>query len=253
VPPLAESGAEHPGKVVWHDLVTPDLPRARDFYGALFGWSFEEASSGYLLARNEGQPVAGLARLDRADASSHWLPLVSVPDVDRAAQLAAQRGGETLLAPFELPGRGRIAVVRDPLGAAFGVVRSASGDPADAPPPLHGFLWHEVWTDEPDVAAGFYAELAGYEAATRRVFDVDYRYLARDGTPRVGLVEKPDAEIGNTWVVYVRVADARASAERARALGGRVLMAPRDDVRAGSVAVLADPDGAGFVVQEWTR
>ena len=161
VPPLGESGTELPGKVVWHDLVTPDLARARAFYGELFGWSFEDISSGYTLVRSDGRLVAGMASLDDKSRASHWLPLVSVPDVDRAVQLTTERGGRSILAPFELPSRGRLALVADPQGAAFGVVRSTGGDPADRKAGMGDWIWHEVWTDDVAASGRFYAELAG--------------------------------------------------------------------------------------------
>lgn len=61
MPVIGTPGNTQPGKVVWHDLVTPDLEKARAFYAGLFGWQFEALSDGYLLARNQGRPVAGLS------------------------------------------------------------------------------------------------------------------------------------------------------------------------------------------------
>ncbi|MDP4726257.1 MAG: hypothetical protein NWS07_03115, partial [Desulfobacterales bacterium] len=51
----------------------------------------------------------------------------------------------------------------------------------------------------------------------------------------------------------VAVADVDATVNKAKALGGNVLMAPTVTVRNGTVAVIADPNGAGFVVQEWNK
>src|ERR1700680_1761713 len=61
-PPTQE---HHPGKVIWVDLVTPDLDGAKRFYGGLFGWTFRDVSIGekdkaYALALLDGQPVGGL-------------------------------------------------------------------------------------------------------------------------------------------------------------------------------------------------
>jgi hypothetical protein len=89
--------------------------------------------------------------------------------------------------------------------------------------------------------------------AEKTVGDIQYRYLERDGQPRVGLLDKPSPQIGNTWVAYIRVADVDATVNKAKALGGNVLMAPTAAVRNGTVAVIADPNGAGFVVQEWNK
>jgi hypothetical protein len=43
------------GKVIWHDLITEDVDAAREFYGGLFGWTFEDSTGpggdDYVLAR----------------------------------------------------------------------------------------------------------------------------------------------------------------------------------------------------------
>src|ERR1700735_2165579 len=56
------SGEHHVGKVIWTDLVTPDLNDAERFYGGLFGWTFRavQGDSHYALALLDGTPVAGL-------------------------------------------------------------------------------------------------------------------------------------------------------------------------------------------------
>ena len=251
VPPISESGTYIPGKVVWHDLVTPDLGGAKAYYGQLFGWTFENVDDDYALIRDRGELIGGMAEVKSADSFSYWIPLVSVTDVDRAVATTTAAGGRRIVKPFDVPGRGRVAVLEDPQGATFAVVRSAHGDPVDREPTANRWLWHEVWSDDVDRSAAFYSSLvAVYSSAHTEVRDVDYRYLESGGEPRVGLLKKRDPEIGTTWVSYVRVADVAATVAKARALGGEVLMEPRDDLRRGSVAIVADPKGAGLVVQE---
>ena len=253
MPPLGDNGPALTGKVIWHDLVTPDLDAAERFYGELFGWQFETLSSDYKLASNNGELIGGMARLQNEQRTSHWLPLVSVPDVESAVSTTLEAGGVQLLRPFDLPKRGQVAVVADPQGAAFGVVKSASGDPADRAAGLHGWLWHEVWVDDPARAVSFYRDLLGFQQSVDQAFDHEYTYLSADGKPRVGIVQKASPEIGNTWVAYVRVQDVNATAAKAEALGGTVLMAPSEQVRDGTVAIITDPNGAGLVVQEWNQ
>jgi predicted enzyme related to lactoylglutathione lyase len=253
LPVIGTPGTSLPGKVVWHDLVTPDLERSRTFYADLFGWRFEELSNGYLLARNEGRPVAGLARLDSGQRTSHWLPLLSVTDIAQAQETTRSADGKVVLKAFELRGRGQIAVLKDPQGAAFGVLQSSHGDPEDRVPGLNAWMWNELWTDDLAGAAAYYEKLFGYEQGSAIIGAMTYDYFKRDGKPRAGLLTKPDPQIGNTWLCYLRVDDVAAVTDKARALGGTVLMAPNSKVRNGSVAILADPNGAGFVVQEWRK
>ena len=79
-----------------------------------------------------------------------------------------------------------------------------------------------------------------------------YQYLARDGEPRVGLLENLDPEVGNMWVSYIRVDDVAETVRRAQSLGGRIIVAPDPALRAGTVAIIADPNGAGVVLQRWS-
>ena len=53
------------------------------------------------------------------------------------------------------------------------------------------------------------------------------------------------------WLPTIRVTDVHATVAKAVALGGRVIMAPRDDVRNATVAIIADPTGAALTVQQW--
>jgi predicted enzyme related to lactoylglutathione lyase len=251
LPALATTGHYLPGKVVWHDLVTPDLAKVRNFYGALFGWTFDEVSGGYVLVRSGGHLVGGMAEQDSGSQASYWMPLVSVENVDQAAERVRQAGGSVHLPPFDLPGRGRISVVADPFGATFGLIRAAQGDPADHEPAVNQWLWNEVWTTDPHQAAEFYRSLAGYTEGERTVFGAPYHYLEHSGQPRVGLVEKPDPAISNTWVAYVRVDDPAEVATRAAALGGKILLAPRRDIREGTLAIIMDPSGAVLIAQKW--
>ena len=97
VPPFGSAGISLPGKVVWHDLVTPDINKAKNFYAGLLGWTFEDLSDGYTVARHNGRFLAGIAKHDLSDRTSNWLPLVSVPDMDRLLMEATAAGGQIVL------------------------------------------------------------------------------------------------------------------------------------------------------------
>jgi predicted enzyme related to lactoylglutathione lyase len=47
------------------------------------------------------------------------------------------------------------------------------------------------------------------------------------------------------------VSDAQSATEKVKSLGGSVILEPSEEVRAGSVAVVVDPAGAGFVLQKY--
>ena len=250
VPPIGTEGVSHPGKVVWHDLVTPDLKRAKTFYGGLLGWTFEDVSNGYTLARNNGELVAGIAKLNTSGQPGHWVPLMSVSDMDAVLSHTTGSGGSIVLKPFNLPGRGKVALVRDPQGAAFGVVESREGDPEDRGRIENEWLWDEVWIEDVPAAIKYYQGIADFEVDEKAIFDNPYRFLSRDGQPRFGFLEKSRDDIESTWVSYILVADVEAAVAQTEVLGGKVLLAPHPDVRNGTVAIVTDPDGAGFILQE---
>jgi len=236
-----------PGKFVWVDLVTHDVAGAKAFYGALFGWTFDGEEDGYVTVLLDGSAIAGIVDVERPEGwarESGWLGNLSVADVDRAAAAAAEAGGVVERGPVDAPERGRMALVRDPAGAHVLLLRSASGDPPDELPPRRRFLWRELWTQDVGAAIDFYAAIAGYDAESVEFRDQIYRVLTVDGVPRAGVVEAP-TEVDPQWLPYVRVENPAFIAERAKALGARVVL--RDD----DAVILVDPTGAPIGVQAW--
>jgi predicted enzyme related to lactoylglutathione lyase len=245
-----------PGKFVWHDLVTDDIAASRQFYASLLGWEFEDTQRlgrAYVIARLNGRRVAGLVPIAAKgdEEMSQWVGYVSVPDVDKTVETVKQGGGRTLVGPVNVAA-GRAAVVADPQGAALGVVRLTAGDPPDeASPRENGFFWMEYLAGDPAAALSFYKGLLGYEAeATDSVSGQPYQILRR-GRARAGLLPLPPKGVRTTWLAYVLVKDPAAQATRAESLGGKVLLAPRQDLRKGSLAIVADPSGAVLALQRW--
>ncbi|MEM9632424.1 MAG: VOC family protein [Pseudomonadota bacterium] len=117
--------AEH-GVFYWNELMTRDTEKAREFYGKTLGWTFTEMpmeEGVYLLAKLGDKPVAGLFPMigPRFDGlPEHWFSYIAVDDVDERLDLAKAHGGEIVRPPFDVPGVGRIAVLKDVNGAAQG-------------------------------------------------------------------------------------------------------------------------------------
>jgi len=245
------------GKFVWRDLVTEDPDAVKPFYAALFGWQFEEGralGAPYTLIKSGGQYIAGISKTRRPQPDqpvSQWLSFMSVADVDRAVEQTRTAGGSLVAGPLDLPNVGRGAVVLDPDGAPLGLLRSSIGDPADtAAPALNRFLWTEHLSRDPQASADFYAALAGFDV---RKVDFGGRpyWLLVKGRERAALLRNPIAVDRPIWLPYVRVEDPAASAARAVQLGGRVLLAPRAELRNGTLALIADPTGAVLALQKW--
>ncbi len=116
--------------------------------------------------------------------------------------------------------------------------------------PLVGkFVWYDLITDDTEAARRFYGGLLGWTfERSKGPGGADY-LVARDGDVYVaGIVTRADPSDGteySRWLPYVSVVDVDASADRARAGGGRVVVAPLD-VRLGRVAAIVDPEGAAL-------
>lgn len=119
------------GAFCWDELLTTDPDAAADFYSGLVGWRYETRDMGemgvYRIAHRGDAQVSGMMRLPdeslQAGARSHWLPYVHVADVDATARQAVESGGQVLVPPMDVPGIGRMAVLRDPADALVAVFR----------------------------------------------------------------------------------------------------------------------------------
>jgi predicted enzyme related to lactoylglutathione lyase len=245
------------GKFVWFDLFTNDLQTASHFYEELFGWSFHPAESGRKIVdtiTREGIPIANAIQINRKKnkvRKSRWLSYVSVKDVDRSAKFVEQHNGTIYRRPKELPNRGRVAVVKDPQGAVFAMLTVSGGDPPDEGMIQNFWMGSELWTSHMESALNFYHLLLGYEQQWVDVKrDSKYCLLVKDGQPRAGMVKIPGNDVKPNWVPYIAVEDVMAVADKAKRLGGILLIEPDKTVREGMVAIISDPNGAVFGVQQ---
>ncbi|MEU9760444.1 VOC family protein [Streptomyces sp. NPDC047987] len=132
--PRAFAGFERlnaPGALGWVELVTHEAEPALAFYPEVFGWTVNGASEKYPQWSLAGDDFGGLVVMDDAFAayrSANWLPYFGVTDVDAAAATAQGAGGELLMPPTSVRQAPRMAVVRDPQGAAFGIHRAVDED-----------------------------------------------------------------------------------------------------------------------------
>ena len=261
-PPIVDPATNQhtPGRWVWGDLVTADVAAAAEFYGKVFGWTYEtyggeDDRDTYTLVLSDGLPIGGMVfdqRAKKGDVpSARWIGLVSVPDVKAAAAAVSANGGKVVVAPKSLGERGETAVFQDPEGVPFGAVRSKHGDPADYLGDVNEWAWLDLWTADVDRATKFYRAVVGYDVYPVQMHELRRgAHLVSGGYARAGVMQKNDPGTSAVWLPYVRVADAKVAADAARAAGGKVLREPVD-VGGAVVAVIADPTGAPVGVAQF--
>jgi uncharacterized protein len=140
--PNAFAGAElvnEPGSLSWNELETRNPGTAREFYGAVFGWGFEEQHGGpmegYNLLQVGDAPVGGMANIAGMvpdEVPDHWMTYFAVENADEAVEKVKAGGGGVSFGPTDIP-VGRFAMVTDPFGAAFAVMQLNEEARAEAP------------------------------------------------------------------------------------------------------------------------
>jgi len=261
LPPLMQpQAAEHPGKLIWAELVTPDLAAAERFYGGIFGWTFHDiraSDTSYVIAKLGDAPIAGFVQRpvqpDRPQQAA-WLPFLSAASVQEAGQRILEHGGKELKPPRAYRQRGKQAIYADPQGAVFAVLESHSGDPPDVLAAPGEWIWGAVMARDPDSAAAFYQDVFDYE-----VFELEsdargaHLLLASENYARASVNPLPADDVQPHWIGFVRVTDVPQAANAAKTFGGRVLVEPHQDRHGGTVALLADPAGSVIGVMDWTQ
>jgi uncharacterized protein len=120
--------ANEPGTLNWNQCQTDDPGRAAEFYAAVLGYGLDEVDVGteqpFYVLQVEGKPVAGVREpIPQMGGTPQWSVVFSVANTDESVAKAQELGGAVLLEPMDLPDIGRIAVLKDPVGATFQVIQ----------------------------------------------------------------------------------------------------------------------------------
>ncbi|MDP8978075.1 MAG: VOC family protein [Actinomycetota bacterium] len=255
---MAEVSSYAPGTPSWVDLATSDPEGARNFYGRLFGWSFEvgPAETGhYTMCQLHGGNVAGMAgEPAREGVPTAWTTYMATDDADAVARRIAEGDGTVLMGPMDVMSQGRLLVAADPAGALFGVWQAGDLVGASVVNEPGSLVWSELATRDLAAAQVFYTQVFGHAwepvdtgegGPAYQVFSVDGRAV---GGAMQMTADWPE-QIPSHWMAYFAVEDTEAAAAAAQELGGTVRVPPTDSPY-GRFAVLSDPQGAVFTVMQ---
>jgi hypothetical protein len=237
----------HPaGTVSWVELATPDIPAARAFYGALFGWS------GYRLALDshadyeiftlgdvQGPEIGGMDGFSDAPVAS-WSTYVRSDDLDETTRRVKRLGGAEALPPADIAHLGRFAICVDSQGADFLLWLPYDFKGAAVIREPSALCWVELVCPDPAKARAFYEGVFGWTVAELP----DGRTVFRnDGQP----VAELTGGGAPTWRPYFQVTDCDATADLALELGA-VLLEPPAGTPLGRRCLITDPAGATFAI-----
>ena len=244
------------GMLCWADLSTPDLPAAKKFYTALFGWTTKDLSMGpdagvYVMCEHNGQSVGALQEMSPSIADQglppHWLTYIAVKDVDKTSKKVHANGGKLLMDPMDVGDAGRMSIVIDPTGANVALWQGKRNPGAAVMNESSALCWMELMTTDAKKAGAFYQGLFGYNLKV----SPDYTEFHVGEQAAGGMMEMKDKRfegMPSHWSIYFMVPDCDAAAKKVTALGGKVLMPPMDIANVGRFAVVQDPQGATFNV-----
>ncbi|MEO3750898.1 VOC family protein [Streptomyces sp. B6B3] len=249
------------GAPCWADVTLPDLEAGMQFYGELFGWTFEGGSAEYghyTQARSDGKAVAALAPVapGQEGAPAAWTLYFASSDIGATARRIREHGGEVLMDPMQVGPFGTMLMARDPSGAAFAVWQpgehqgfAKQGEPGS-------FCWAEIATRDVDAVDAFYP--AVFPITAKRMgeaSEMDYKVFEVGGTMMLGrfpMGADIPADVPAHVEVIFAVEDCDDAAARATKMGGQVTAGPEDSPY-GRYAVVKDPQGATFSILDPSR
>src|SRR5437763_9875501 len=261
------SGPNPTGDFIWYELMTTDAEGAKAFYEAVVGWQFGEAAPEYggyrMIARSDGGSAGGVLPLtdemQQHGARPTWLGYIHVNDVDRSVDAIERAGGKVLM-KHDIPNVGRIAMVADPQGAPFYVMkpippegRENEASDVFSPNKIGRCGWNELSTSDAVAALDFYTSQFGWEKGDAMPMGDkgDYRFINRNGE-MLGAIfpSAAGARADETphWRYYFRVPSIAAAKETVEQKGGSIVHGPMEVPGGDHIVIGIDPQGAEFAL-----
>lgn len=252
------------GSWVWYELMTTDPQGAKAFYEPLVGWQMTTGHGdtddyGFLTAP-DGAIVGGILRLT-AEMGQHgarpaWIGYIGVEHVDTALADIEANGGKTLMTARDVEMAGRIAMVADPGGAPFYIMKptpppGAEGGESSAFQATSNTGhcgWNELMAADAGREVAFYTGLFGWslpEPMDMGEFG-KYQFIAHDGVQVgaiMGLMPESPHPMWNHYFWVPSIAKAKDTIE---ANGGQVINGPMEVPGGGWIVQGVDPQGAVF-------
>ena len=254
---MSKGPVKSAGTFVRWELMTTTAPAAKEFYQRLFAWQMddEELADGviYTHLRHAYRRFGGLypmsVELAARPASAHWLPYVSVANVDSALAAAKEKGAKVTAESFSFADLGHMALIQDPTGAPIGLWQDNQSS-ATVTAPL---AWHELSTHNAELATQFYRQMFEWQAEGAGQGPININMFTLGARPVAAMITLSTRfqAVPAHWLPYFKVEDMEQAVTAIKAGGGRLLAAPVSHIW-GAQAVAQDPQGAVFGVMTST-
>ncbi len=116
-----------PGSFGWNELYTNDPAASKRFYTGLFGWKTKDSPE-YTEWINAEKEIGGMMQIkpEWGGMPPNWTIYFMVTDCDATVAKAKSLGGRVGVGPMDIEHVGRFAMLSDPAGAMFAVIKLAS-------------------------------------------------------------------------------------------------------------------------------
>ncbi len=246
------------GDFIWYELMTGDPKAAKRFYDPVAGWTIEAEASNpmdYRMIDTGDGMVGGTLTLTQEmrehGARPTWLGYIGVDDVDAAVAKVEAKGGKTLMPANDIPDVGRIAMVADPQGNPFYVMRGSVDkiSTSFAPDKNGHTAWNELVTSDLDGAKAFYPDVFGWTLGGVMPMGEagDYQFIEHGGRQIGGMMQVPPGGHAG-WGFAFTNDDIDGAIEHIKSGGGTIRGGPMDVPGDQRVLMASDPEGVPFML-----
>jgi uncharacterized protein len=248
------------GSWIWYELMTADPAASKAFYDGILGWDIEAQPSmpgdtEYRMINAQDGMAGGVLTLSQemldGGGRPGWYGYIGVDDVDATAQAVAQHGGSIHIPPSDIPGVGRFAMVADPQGVPFYIMRGNSPEDSTAYQRMgmQHVSWNELQTSDDRAGFDFYSAVFGWQKDGGMPMPWgEYAFLRTGADPQIfgAMMPRQDDTHPTVWNFYFRAPDADAAHAKVKELGGTPYSDPMEVPGGERVFQATDPHGIVF-------
>lgn len=251
-------------KFIWHDLMTPDMDGAQKFYSKVINWDIIDSGmpDGNYRILNAGKAtpdgmngVGGMMGFRPEDDKSvppFWSGYIDTPDVGKSVQQAVTLGAKIFKEPQIVPDVVEFAILTDPSGAMFNVMRPIpKGELTKFVPGTPGTMgWNELLSGDWKQAWEFYHAMFGWEKHQAMEMGPvgTYQTFGLDGVSFGGMMNKRPEMPSAYWNYYWNVASCADAVKAIADNGGSIMFGPMQVPGGSWIANAMDPQKGMFAI-----